>query len=148
MLFINNVTPYPESNYFLIFCTLSWYYKKNRPDVYSMLKHSTWILWDGRDDVCICPVTVLYQIHYINSYVHFYLLIDGYSIFLSLRCTIYYPRNMSTYDVFSSISSTYVSTLGPIPYLFYPILTTFPTHSLAEGSPICRVSIFFRTVIT
>ena len=79
------------------------------------------------DSVRACAVTVLYHIHYINADVCRHFLIDSYGIFLSLRRTISYPRTLSAYNIFLSISYPSVSTLDYIPYLFDPILTTFPT---------------------
>ena len=90
----------------------------------------------------------LYHTHNINSDLSPHFLIDGYGIFLSLRCTISYPRTMSAYNIFISVYYTYISMMDFIPSLFDPTFTTFPTRSLVEGGDICRVSMCFHPTIT
>ena len=51
------------------------------------------------DDVCVCTLTFLYHIHYVNSDLRRYFFNDGYDIFMSLDCAKSYPRTMSAYNL-------------------------------------------------
>ena len=92
------------------------------------------------ENFCACAVTVLHYIHYINLDLLCNFIIDGYGIFPYFCCTILYTKTMSAYTVFFSISYPSVLTLDSILFLFDPLLITFQTHFLVEGSIICKIS--------
>ena len=72
------------------------------------------------------PSRFLYHIHYVNLDLRHHFLIDGYDIFLYLHRTISYPQTMSAYDLYISVSPSFVSTLdhvlSPIVSMLYSIL--------------------------
>ena len=122
------------------------------------------------DKVRTCALIFLHHIHYVNSDLRRHFFIDGYVIFPSLSCTISYPQTMSVCDpciyfyfpfvsLLHPVLSPTVSNLDLIPppsvsmlysnfSLFYLSLTAFPTRSLVEGGPICRLSTCFNPMIT
>ena len=78
---------------------------------------------------------ILSHIHYVNSDLCHYFLICDYSIFLSFRCTIYYPRTMSVYDLGVYVSFSFVSTLWRRFFVpFYFVSTLYPVLYLSVST--------------
>ena len=65
------------------------------------------------------PSQFLYHIHYVNSYLCRHFLIDVYGIFTSLRRTISYLSNMFTYNLFISVSYSFISMV----YVYCPFFS-------------------------
>ena len=67
----------------------------------------------------VCAITLLYRIHYVNSYLRRNFIIDGYGIFPPLRWAISYPRTMSAYNLCICFSFYFVSMMYPVlsPYV-------------------------------